>query len=244
MSKKIMVVNVSGNVGKTTVAANLLYPRLAIDGVMPVLVEVETYNKSADGLPGITVVKKTGAQFRDVYELGFNDGAMIVDVGASNIVPFFKQVQNLDGAAHIFDMFVIPTTPGVKEMADTLKTIELLRAFGVNEDRVRVVFNRVIGEVELKKEFGVLWDGCVQSHLKFDFNPLLLIRETELFKDLGEMGETVASLLADDADYSQLAREVTNAAEKRRYIQRDMARRMATSVSKNLDSVFDALELV
>lgn len=238
---KIIVLNVSGNVGKTTVAAHLLYPRLLVDGVDPVLVEVETYNKSAEGLPGISSIKKTGAQYRDVYEMGFDNGNMIVDVGASNIVPFFQNMRNLNDSGHIFDLFVIPTTSGIKEMLDTLKTIELLRTFGVEEDRLRVVFNRV-GE-NLISEFRMLYDASVLPLTKFNFNIKLAIRETELFKDLGELGETVASMLADDANYSKLAMESKVPAEKKGYIRRDMARRMSATVNHNLDAVFNALEV-
>lgn len=242
VNKKVVVLNVSGNVGKTTIAAQLLYPRmLDADGQLPTLVEVETYNKSAAGLPGITAIAKTGSQYRDVYEMAYDEKGLIVDVGASNIVPFFEQLSTFKGSAHIFDTFIVPTTSGAKEMHDTLKTIQLLRAFGVGDDRLRVVFTRVHADVV--DEFKLLYNASVTEQHQFAFDPLLSIFETELFKELGELGETVASLIADTSDYPTLIRAAETPQAKKRYVKRDMALRMAKTVSDNLDSVFSHLGL-
>lgn len=240
--KKVVVVNVSGNVGKTTIASQLLYPRM-IDaaGNHPTLVEVETYNKSAEGLPGLKVIKKTGTQYRDVYELAYEDPALIVDVGASNIVPFFEQLTNYRGSADVFDMFIVPTTSGTKEMHDTLKTIQLLRAFGIGDDRLRVVFVQVISDVV--DEFKLLYNAAGTTEYKFNFNKDLIIKKTELFKELGELNETVASLLTDKQDYPSLIRAAEDPQTKKRLVKRDMALRMAMSVNDILDSVFSHLDL-
>lgn len=242
INKKVVVLNVSGNVGKTTISAQLLYPRmLDVNGELPTLVEVETYNKSAAGLPGITTIAKTGSQYRDVYEMAYEEKGLIVDVGASNIVPFFEQLTTFKGSAHIFDKFIVPTTSGVKEMHDTLKTIQLLRAFGVGDDRLHVVYTRVHGDVV--DEFKLLYNASATNEYQFVFDRNLCIYETELFKELGELGETVASLLADTSDYHSLIHSAENPQAKKRYVKRDMALRMASSVSDNLDSVFTHLNL-
>lgn len=242
LNKKVVVLNVSGNVGKTTIAAQLLYPRmLDADGSLPTLVEVETYNKSASGLPGITAIQKSGSQYRDVYEMAYDEKGLIVDVGASNIVPFFTQLSTFKGSAHIFDKFIVPTTSGSKEMHDTLKTIQMLRAFGIGDDRLNVVFTRVHGDVV--DEFKLLYNASIIEDHKFLFQPELCIFETELFKELGELGETVASLLGDKSDYPKLIHEADSPQTKKRYIKRDMALRMASTVNQNMDSVFAHLNL-
>ena len=239
-NKKIVVLNVSGNVGKTTIAAQLLYPRMKnADGELPTLVEIETYNSSAKGLPGITVVEKKGQQYRDVYEMAYENKGLIVDVGASNIVPFFTELTNYKGSAHIFDKFIVPTTSGAKEMQDTLKTIQMLRAFGIGDDRLNIVFTRVHGDVV--DEFKLLYNASATSEYGFVFDPALCLFETELFKELGELGETVASLLSDESDYPTLIRAADNPKTKKSYIKRDMALRMASTVNQNLDSVFSHL---
>ncbi|ACT52077.1 StbB family protein [Methylovorus glucosotrophus] len=242
MHKKVVVLNVSGNVGKTTISSQLLYPRMRdASGKFPTLVEVETYNKSAAGLPGITAIQKTGSQYRDVYELAYEDPALIVDVGASNIVPFFEQLTTYRGSAEVFDMFIVPTTPGSKEMHDTLKTIQLLRMFGVGDDRLRVVFTRVASDVV--DEFKLLYNASATDTHSFNFDKNLTIFETELFKELGELGETVDSLLSDDSDYPTLIRAAETPQDKKRLVKRDMALRMARSVNDNLDFVFSHLAL-
>lgn len=242
LNKKIVVLNVSGNVGKTTIAAQLLYPRMKdVNGELPILVEIETYNSSAKGLPGITVIEKSGHQYKDIYEMAYDDKGLIVDVGASNIVPFFTQLSNYQDSAHIFDKFIVPTTSGAKEMQDTLKTIQMLRAFGIGDDRLDVVFTRVHGDVV--EEFKLLYNAAATKDFSFTFNPHLCLFETELFKELGELGETVASLLSDKSDYPALIRAAESPKAKKAYIKRDMALRMASTVNQNLDSVFSHLNI-
>ena len=73
---KIAVLNFSGNVGKTTIAAHLLKPRM---GEAPVW-SVESVNMGADA-DGIDVEKMKGKKFGDLAgELMLLDSA-IVDVG-------------------------------------------------------------------------------------------------------------------------------------------------------------------
>jgi hypothetical protein len=41
-----------------------------------------------------------------------------------------------------FDLILIPVTPENKQQIDTIKTVELLINYGINPDKVRIVFNR------------------------------------------------------------------------------------------------------
>lgn len=237
---KVCILNGSGNVGKTTIAAHLLYPRLtAQNGVEPTHIELETHNYSASSLPGIKTVKKDGKQYRDVYAAAFEPGALIVDVGASNIAAFLHQMNAYKGSEYVFGFFVLPVTPGDKEIRDTLSTIKTLHAFGISAERLRVVFNRVRSD-DGHRPFQLLYDAAAMADFAFPYDERLTIYESDLFRDLGEIGETVQSILADPTDDDRLIRE-TEGLERQRHIQRSLSKRLAGSVSANLDAVFAAL---
>ena len=240
VEKNFCILNGSGNVGKTTLASQLLYPRLTNqNGAEPTAIELETHNYSASTLPGIKTVKKNGNQYRDVYAAAFEPGAMIVDVGASNIAAFLQQMSAYQGSNYVFDRFLLPVTPGDKEIRDTLSTIRTLHASGIGADRLSVIFNRVRPDDGLRP-FQVLYDAAAMADFEFHYDDRLVIYEVELFRDLGEIGETVQSILSDGVDDDKLIME-TEGTERQRHIQRSLSKRLAGSVSKNLDVVYAAL---
>ena len=77
---KIAVVNFSGNVGKSTIAKNLLKPRINDAEI----ISVETINSAeVDGQ------QMKGSQFRQLSEQLLLTDSAIIDVGSSNIDGFY-----------------------------------------------------------------------------------------------------------------------------------------------------------
>ena len=82
---KRAILNYSGSIGKTTIAAHLLYPRMPSSAFFA----IESINQSALDL-GIAEVKTMrGREVGDLIEELVLEDVAIIDIGASNIESFF-----------------------------------------------------------------------------------------------------------------------------------------------------------
>lgn len=83
---KVAVINYSGSVGKTLVSTYLLAPRLKDAKFFA----VETINQSASDLGIENVTSFKGDDFSRLIEDVVFEDAAIIDIGASNVEPFFN----------------------------------------------------------------------------------------------------------------------------------------------------------
>ncbi|RYF34699.1 MAG: plasmid stabilization protein, partial [Cytophagaceae bacterium] len=114
---KVAVINISGNVGKTTVAGYLLKPRM---GAAP-LISVESVNLDASA-DGLEVEKMRGTKYGDLQNQLMELDAAIIDVGASNSEDFLKLMQQYSDSHEEFDYFIVPVVKERKQLADTIST--------------------------------------------------------------------------------------------------------------------------
>lgn len=225
---KIMVLSSSGNVGKSLISSNLFYPRLDD----PLIVEVETVNKGNKELKQLNVQQfKAGDDFADLYIKMVEVDNLIVDVGASNLAQFFDQMREYAGVEQFFDFFVVPTVPADKEMTDTYKTILFLRALGIEDLKIKVIFNRVRDSVA--REFAPL------LAVDFAFDEDLYIKDSSLFTDLGLLRKTIADIYNSDLDsYKPKILAAKDPAEKLLLVKMDIANRQAAGIKQHFDDVF------
>ena len=136
---KICVLNLSGNVGKSTLAVHLL--GAFAPGAK--IVSVESINaSSADDVETLNVEELSASRFREIFrEIMINDD-VIVDVGASNVGPFMDEMGRFKSAVGEFDLLLVPTVPSDKQQRDTATTIDWLFKLGVDPAKVRVIFNQ------------------------------------------------------------------------------------------------------
>lgn len=107
---KVAILNYTGTVGKTTVAAHLLAPRMENAQVFA----VESINETAAGL-GIDVEKHNGNKFRELFKKIMLEDDAIIDIGASNIEDFINNMIKFDDSHEEIDFYFIPVTSGTKE---------------------------------------------------------------------------------------------------------------------------------
>ncbi|MEW5126249.1 StbB family protein [Citrobacter freundii] len=228
---KVAILNYTGTVGKTTVAAHLLAPRM--NGAT--IFAIESINETAQGL-GIDVEKMNGDKFRELFKKIMLEDDAIIDIGASNIEDFMTNMIKFDDSHEEFDYFVIPVTSGTKEQKETIQMLDTLASIGIPADKVKVIFNRV--DVDVDDEFPFI----IARHKKeksFSLNKECAIYENELFDALSIKGLTVDALLADDTDYKALLKN-KEASAKDRNTWADMfgLKSLAKSVKRNLDDVY------
>ncbi len=196
---KVAVLNYTGTVGKTTIAAHLLSPRM---GDAPIFA-VETINETAAGL-GVDVEQIRGQKFRELFTKLLKLDDAIIDVGASNVEAFLDGVVKMDGSHLEIDYFIVPVTPGTKEQKETISLVGTLADMGIDAEKIRIVFNRVEGDVSEEFPYVVAYAKKEKSCIA---NPDAAIFENELFDALGVKKLTLSALLADETDYKALLRK-------------------------------------
>jgi MinD-like ATPase involved in chromosome partitioning or flagellar assembly len=227
---KIAVLNFSGNVGKTTVARQMLAPRVGVDRVIP----VETIN--SDGTEEDALKGKQFGQLSDALQLLEN---AVIDVGASNAEIFLQQMKMYRGSHEDFDFFVIPTVPKNKQERDTISTIEALHEVGVPAKKIRVVFNMVEPDDEPQQLFANLV-RYGQEVKKFTLREAV-IHTNPIFGFLKAGDLTVKDMVNDTTDLKAAAEAATTQEDKLKISRQIGMRRLAYGVDEELDAAFKAL---
>ena len=232
--KKVVIINYTGTVGKTTIAANLLSPRM--DGAP--IYAIESINETAEEL-GLDVQKLRGSKFRELFKKLMMEEQAIIDVGASNVEAFIANLEDFEEAHDEIDYYIVPVTSGTKEQKETVSMIGSLAAMGIPANKIRLVFNRVKSDVET--EFSILVSYQERTQLCWA-NPKCAIFETELFDALSVKRISLNTLMADESDYKAMLKD-KSATMKDREFWSDMygLKLLARGVNRKLDSVFQEL---
>ena len=100
---RLAILNYTGTVGKTTIAAHMLSPRL---GNAPIIA-VESINQTAASL-GVAVEQMAGDKFWEQFKTLLAKDSVIVDVGTSNIESFLAGMAQFEESHLEFDYFIVP----------------------------------------------------------------------------------------------------------------------------------------
>lgn len=232
---KIAVINVSGNVGKTTVARHLLMPR--IPGAE--FVAIETLNASEGEARAMR-----GRQFGELQEYLHTVSNAVVDIGASNVEELLNLMRLYRGSQADFDYFVVPTTPPVKQQQDTVATLVDLAKLGVSPARLKLVFNMAEFGTPIEETFYLVFSFLAQ-HRICTADPTCCIGTNDIYGRMRQMDPvpTIAALLADTTDYKALIAEAPSAEEKLNLGHKLSTLRLAQNVNEELDACFAALRL-
>lgn len=232
---KIAVMNFSGNVGKTTISAHLLKPRMPDARIY----SVESINSGADA-SGVEVEKLRGKKFGSMIDAIMLLDDAIIDVGASNVEDFMKMMQQYDGSHEEIDIFIVPTVKEKKVQEDTVNTIRALRAIGVPSCKIRVVFNKLDIDENPSDEFPAIY-GLAAGEKACVVSDDATIRTNEVFERMKALGKSLGDLVNDSTDYRQKLREAKEKEEQERYVQMIALKRLSVTASENMDRVHAAL---
>lgn len=228
----IVLLNNSGNVGKSTLAKFLLQPRMENARIIP----VETIN--AHEHDGVENIK--GRQYGDLIESLVLLDNSIVDVGASNVEEFLSQMNKYEGSHEVFDYFVIPVTPRSKQITDTIATVMALSDMGISSEKIRIIFNMVENpEIDIESEFKPIFDYH-KSDNSFVLDKNSVVYHSEFFARVANTGGTIESILNDKTDFNALIKAATDSEEKYALAQSRGVLFLARGIKKVLDSAFTA----
>lgn len=228
---KVVVINYTGTVGKTTIAANLLSPRMSGAPIYA----IESINETAENL-GLDVEKLRGNKFRELFKRLMLEDHAIIDVGASNVEDFMSNLEGFEQAHEEIDYYLVPVTSGTKEQKETVSMIGSLISMGVPPEKIRVVFNRVKRDVET--EFQIIAGYHARNKASL-INYQCAIFETELFDALSIKRLSLEALMADQTDYKALLKNKEGSVQDRNYWS-DMygLKLLCKGVNRKLDLVY------
>src|SRR5664280_1115739 len=231
---KVIVINYSGNVGKSTVTRYLLSPRMNNSKV----IAIESIN--SDGTEDDVM---RGKQFTELLELLAPLDDAVVDVGASNAEDFVYMMGKHQGAHEDFNYFVVPAVKGKKQTTDTITTIKSLVALGIPKKKIRVILNRVETDDDIRDEFSSLF-GLEAADNTFVINDQCVIYNNEAFDQCKDMGVPLADIVADQTDYraqATAAKDAGDQEEVKRCMNLCLLKMIAITANKNLDQVYKAV---
>lgn len=232
---KLVVMNFSGNVGKSTLAAHMLAPRMQGARIF----SVESLNVDSSD-EGVDVERVRGKRFAELLNEVMVADSAIVDVGASNVEDFMRGMRALDGAHEEFDVFVVPTVSTSKQIIDTINTVSAIAGIGVPRDKVRLVFNRVEEGDAVQDGFSELF-AVARENRECLVRPGATVYSNDVFGRLKSAGMSLAQVCADTTPWRQRVRDAKDDEEREYALDMLMTKRLSGSAKLNLDAAFEAL---
>lgn len=220
---KIAVLNYSGNVGKTTLARDLLHLNMQDHE----LITIESVN--SDGREQMIIRGDDGDK---IYtELLITDN-LILDIGSSNLENYLKNSEKESEFISGIDLFIVPVTPEKKQQADTLKTVRDIFALGASQN-IEIIFNQVADNQDVKEIFSDLVSSLKKLDVKTNF-------ENSIFRhDLYSRGHQLSELISNE-NYRELMEEA------KRNGNNDLAREYASKFirQKKINSLRDCYKKI
>lgn len=235
--KKVAIVNFSGNVGKSTIAKELLAPRMNAP-------EFTIESSNANAAHSATQARRYDASnYEDLQSDLIGLDSAIVDIGASNAQEFIRLMGIFKASHEEFDVFLIPVVSEKKQQTDTINTIEALASLGVPAERILLVYNRVeMGkEKEIDRNFSLI-NGYFEIEKKFTILPEAVIFRNDIYDRLRVLKMSIMQITNDTTDYRKVINEGNvSEAEKKKAINMVLAKRLAGTALDNLDAVYNVL---
>jgi hypothetical protein len=237
---KVLVLNSSGNVGKSFITRELLFTKCNQNSGK--IVEVETYNNSSKKFFNNDEIVSIGGENIDIlFQLLLEEENLIVDVGASNIIQFFNTLLKNDAEMILeeIDYFVIPVTPDDKVKSDTYKVAYALKDLGV-ADKAVILFNKA----DYQSQFDNLIIKLKEIGVNTDFEKFSIPHFQNL-SEIEAMGVLVDTLANSEKDYKALAKEAYKKGDKelgKKYANLALFKGSAKVISQTLQNICDSMK--
>ena len=233
MLHKIIVTNFSGNVGKSAITKHILSTFLPDAEI----VQVETIN-SSEGDADLTA---RGNEFGKIMKNVLLMDTAIVDVGSSNVEAFMYHMANYSDSHEEFDLFLIPVTPEIKQITDTISTVNALTQVGVPAKKIVVLANKV-NPVEMSATEIFRPISVAAKSLKFHFDPENFVPLNEAFQKYKEYGLSLGEVWSDETDYRKLAKSETDEDKRDDLANRWILQTMSKGLYSDAQKIFNSLE--
>ncbi|WP_048797391.1 MULTISPECIES: StbB family protein [Serratia] len=232
MYLKIAVLNNSGNVGKSTICQTLLKPRL--DGSE--IIRVETINTD-----GTTDEKLSAKEYDEIIKRIDDVDCTIIDVGSSNIEQFMVQMNEYQGSHDLIDYFIVPVTVQDKQQRDSIATVYNLLDMGVDEGRIKIVYNFAEKDVSIDKQFSIFISD--KTCKKIATKNTAIVYHSNIFNLLTKSGLKYDDIYNDDRDFRALIRAAASKEERQELSNTRAVKMLMNGFNSDLDIAFGNLNL-
>ncbi|EBM9948440.1 transcriptional regulator [Salmonella enterica subsp. enterica serovar Give] len=232
MYLKIAVLNNSGNVGKSTICQTLLKPRLEGSEI----IRVETINTD-----GTTDDKLSAKEYDEIIKRIDDVDCTIIDVGSSNIEQFMVQMNEYQGSHDLIDYFIIPVTVQDKQQRDSIATIYNLLDMGIDDEKIKIIYNFAEKDVSIEKQFSVFLSDKVCK--KIATKSISVVYHSNIFSLLTKLGLKYEDVYNDDRDFKTLIRSASSKEERQELSNSRAVKMLMNGFNSDLDIAFDNLKL-
>jgi len=204
MSKKVLVLHVSGKIGKSVMARELFYQHM--DNAL--YIEVEERNSGTEGFKGINSIRISAEKFMvaSVFTKKALAENLVVDVGASQLAEFFEMAQQIEGLIEDFDFFIIPCNSDVDVIKDTVTTIYILmKDYNIPKEKIKIIFNRV--KADPRENSSLMEELIKKVNIPYKVSFDLCYPSFSAMNALIESQKTTREICEDTTDYFTLCKE-------------------------------------
>lgn len=196
---RILIINSSGNSGKTSANRGFVLYRLNNPSCFRV-----SY-KGTEKLKGEEAISI--GYFSEIHRELMSVNSAIVEVEVSICENFIEKMKQMHHCHEDYDFILVPViNSSIKLVQDSIRTIETLLDLDVERSKIKVLFNRVSDSNEL---FQPLVD--VLDKLDIDYNLEAQIKSYEYYETLEKLdldyNDITESRLKDDLNYLNLLKQ-------------------------------------
>ncbi|MGO4746738.1 StbB family protein [Serratia quinivorans] len=232
MYLKMAVLNNSGNVGKSTICQTLLKPRLKDSEI----IRVETINSD-----GTNDNKLSAKEFDEILKCIDDSDCTIIDIGSSNIEQFMVQMLEFQGSHELIDYFVVPVTTQDKQQRDSINTINNLLDSGIEQERIKIIFNQAEKDIEIRKQYSVFLSDKTCNKITGD-SPAI-VYYNNIFNILTKSGLRYDDVYNDERDFRTLIRSAESKETRQELSNLRTVKMLMNGFNSDLDIAFQKLNL-
>lgn len=236
---KIMILNSSGNVGKSFLSRELFYYNMQNNCDEIAFIEIETHNSASD-IFEIKTIKLSGKDINTLYKQLLMNECVIIDVGASNIISFLETLikNNIDNILEEIDYFIIPVNSNSKIQDDTLKLLLTLTQLNFPKEKIKLIFNAVDNINEVK-------DFIEKANEIINIDTNLIIPNFNYLNKIEKTGFTAYQLANSKKDYKALAKEAYKKGDIElgdKYANLSLMQGSAKKITQTLNNLYNYLK--
>lgn len=233
---KIVVTNMSGNAGKTTLRKHLFGPLMPDAN----LITIEDMN-DGDGPVREELEARDFRQLAIELNTADTDSNYVLDIGSSSLREALQHFKTLRTTRDVIDFWVLPCCPTIKQRNDTVQTIKLLLEMGISAHQIRIIPNAVEDFREADIIFAPIREKAREIGYQVCPVPVLW---SDIFQMLKDRPASVFDVAANRTDFRTEVQRMKGDPAALEGLGRAMvARDLAEDAAHNLREVFSNLNL-
>ncbi|MGP4864156.1 hypothetical protein ACTXGK_08175 [Psychrobacter sp. T6-5] len=196
---RIVVINSSGNTGKSLVSNYMLRPNMDLQRHY-VINNMSMYSKTYSD-----EIILSGENFDEALKALNDIESAIVDIAADNTEYVIDIMKHSSNSHEVFNYFLVPVVESAKELEDSLNTIKALLKLGVLPNSIKVIFNNIKSTENIDDKFEYLLSHLDELKISYDTNAA--IEHNIFYRRLSELDISLSELLSIPIDEKKNRKE-------------------------------------